>query len=80
MKTKKRKKELKTTWVSTRVSNQELEEIKKLVKEGKYGSQSEALRRGVKIVILIESGRWEKIADVLREARIDARKDKDSDD
>ena len=76
---KKKKKELRSTWVSTRVSNSELDAIKKLVEDGKYSSQSEALRSGAKLVILIENGKLEGIADVLREAREDAEKSKGTD-
>jgi Arc/MetJ-type ribon-helix-helix transcriptional regulator len=72
--TNKKKKQTRTTWVSTRVNNTEFDDIQKLVDEGLYGSKSEVLRTGYKIVLLIERGKIEQIADVIKEAREDARR------
>jgi len=71
MTTKKRKKKLKPTWVTARISKKELKEIEKIVKDGKYSSLSEVLRTGVRIGLAIENDNIEWILEPQKKTRID---------
>jgi len=68
---KRKRRKVLSTWVSTLISNQELEGIEKLVKDGKYSSRGAFVRGAAKIVIAIENNNIEQIPEILREARID---------